>query len=106
MEQALFQKGAFGDDDTANISDDKKASPEEIENLLKFGAFAFLDNDDDEENNIKNMKIEDILASKGREKKPSKKGHQILKSSFNTEDKKGSGKVSKNKLDVNDKEFW
>ena len=30
------------------ISDDKKATPEEIENLLKFGAFAFLDNDDEE----------------------------------------------------------
>ena len=29
--------------------DDKKASPEEIENLLKYGAFAFLDNDGDEE---------------------------------------------------------
>lgn len=43
MEQALFQKGAFGDDETTEISDDKKASPEEIENLLRYGAFAFLD---------------------------------------------------------------
>jgi len=69
MEQALFQKGAFGDDETMDISDDKKATPEEIENLLKFGAFAFLDNDDEEQQNLTNMKIEDILASKGKEKK-------------------------------------
>jgi hypothetical protein len=38
-----------------------------------------------------NMKIEDILASKGREKKTTKKGHTLLKSSFNVEaDKKGT----------------
>lgn len=49
MEQALFQKGAFGDDMTSEISDDKKASPEEIEQLLKFGAFAFLDDCDEEQ---------------------------------------------------------
>ncbi len=34
---------------TGEIGDDKKASPEEIESLLKYGAFAFLDNDGDEE---------------------------------------------------------
>ena len=31
------------------MPDDKKASPEEIENLLRYGAFAFIDNDGDEE---------------------------------------------------------
>ena len=58
------------------------------------------------------MKIEDILASKGREKK-SKKGYTLQKSAFNCEDKKpNSGKNSKHKdgdkpkLDVNDPHFW
>lgn len=76
MEQAIFQKGAFGNDDSLDISEEKKASPEEIENLLKFGAFAFFDNEEDDEGaNIATMKIEDILASKGRDKKTSKKGY-------------------------------
>jgi len=113
MEQALFQKGAFGDDETTILADDKKASPEEIENLLRYGAFAFLDNglggdgDEDGDNNI-NMKIEDILANKGKDKK-SKKGHTVQKSTFNVEHndgKKKDGKNSKNKPDVNDPKFW
>jgi hypothetical protein len=33
------------------------------------------------------MKIEDILASKGKEKRP-KKGHTVQKSTFNVDDKK------------------
>jgi hypothetical protein len=49
------------------------------------------------------MKIEDILASKGKEKKTSKKGHTVHKSSFNVKDDK---KNSKGKIDVNDKDFW
>lgn len=118
MEQALFQKGAFGHDETMDIAEDKKASPEEIENLLRFGAFAFLDNDEDEEkdSNI-NMKIEDILANKGKdkkEKKGSKKGYQLQKSTFNIEDgkkdkddkKEKSGKNSKSKPNINDPNFW
>ena len=50
------------------------------------------------------MKIEDILASKG--KKTTKKGYTLVKSSFNCEAKEKSGKTSKTKLDVNDKDFW
>lgn len=35
MERALFQKGAFGDDDTTKVAEDDKVSPEEIEQLLR-----------------------------------------------------------------------
>ena len=108
MEQALFQKGAFGHDETMELGDDKKASPEEIENLLRFGAFAFLQDDDEEQQNLNNMKIEDILANKGKEKKP-KKGYTVQKSTFNVDDKdkkKDAGKGSKTKPDVDDPNFW
>ena len=89
------------------ISDDKKATPEEIENLLRYGAFAFLENDDEETQKMNSMKIEDILQSKGREKKGSKKGHTLQKSTFNVEDKKsGKNSAAKNKPDVNDPNFW
>lgn len=109
MEQALFQKGAFGHDETMEVADDKKASPEEIENLLRYGAFAFLGQDqeeeEDEDGSKTHMKIEDILANKGKDKKAGKKGHTVHKSSFNVKEDKG-GKSSKGKLDVNDKDFW
>jgi len=66
MEQALFQKGAFGDNDQNN--DVTKINPEEVEKLLKYGAYAFMeDEENDEERNATNIKIEDIL--KGRDKK-------------------------------------
>lgn len=48
------------------------------------------------------MKIEDILANKGKDKKTSKKGHTVHKSSFNVKDAKNS----KGKVDVADKDFW
>ena len=78
---------------------------------MRYGAFAFLDNEEDEEHgkNI-NLKIEDILASKGKEKKDKKqsKKYQLQKSTFNIEEnkKEKSGKGSKQKPDVNDPNFW
>lgn len=45
MEQALFQKGAFGVSDKEN--DLNKVDPAEVEKLLKYGVYAFLDNDDE-----------------------------------------------------------
>lgn len=55
MEQALFSKGAFNQDTNAeNIAmegglqlralTDLKQDSKEIENLLKYGAYAFMDN--------------------------------------------------------------
>lgn len=54
------------------------------------------------------MKIEDILSSRGKDKK-SKKGYTLVKSQFNCGEKNNSGKNSKDKkssLDVNDPCFW
>lgn len=55
MEQALFSKGAFNqneDPDIANLSlrgiTEMKHDSKEIENLLKYGAYAFIDNEDDD----------------------------------------------------------
>ena len=106
MERALFQKGAFGDDETTIIDEDKKVSPEDIEQLLKQGAFACLDEDrdTDDENSLK-MNIDDILMSRGKKKDHKKGGHHLFKSTFNVEGKK-SGKNSKSKPDTNDPNFW
>lgn len=45
MEQALFQKGAFG---ITEQSDVNKVDPAEVEKLLKFGVYAFLEDDQQE----------------------------------------------------------
>ena len=74
MEQALFQKGAFGDSDQNN-NDVTKINPEEVEKLLKYGVYAFMDEEEnDDQKNANNIKIEDIL--KGRDKKkPNKQAY-------------------------------
>jgi len=48
MEQALFQKGAFGDSDQNN-NDVTKINPEEVEKLLKYGVYAFMDEEENDE---------------------------------------------------------
>ncbi len=45
MEQALFQKGAFGVSDQSDVN---KVDPAEVEKLLKYGVYAFLDDDQQE----------------------------------------------------------
>jgi hypothetical protein len=73
---------------------------------LKYGVYAFLDNDDENsESNANNndIKLEDILKNKGTQK------GKIQKTSFNVNEKDGRGSAKKNngpKLDVNDKNFW
>ena len=49
MEQALFQKGAFHDQATEEGQDMNKINPEEIEKLLKYGAYAFLGEEEDQD---------------------------------------------------------
>lgn len=102
MEQALFQKGAFGVSETEN--DFNKVDPAEVEKLLKYGAYAFLDEEQGEgSENAANtaVKIEDILKNKGE-----KKG--VQKTSFNVQG--DSGKASTKKggsgLKINDPNFW
>jgi hypothetical protein len=56
MEQALFSKGAFNqnaDEELPGFTlrglNDLKQDSKDIENLLKYGAYAFIDNDNEEE---------------------------------------------------------
>ena len=79
MEQALFSKGAFNQDtNDENIAmegglqlralTDLKQDSKEIENLLKYGAYAFMDNNEGGQNgddfiNLKNKDIDEILAT-------------------------------------------
>ena len=52
LEKAIFQVGAFHSEEINPDGDDgnqiERMKPEEIENLLKHGAFAFLDDDGDD----------------------------------------------------------
>lgn len=79
MEQALFSKGAFNQNSSADEKiamegglqlrplTDLKQDSKEIENLLKYGAYAFMDNNDgqngDDVANLKNKDIDEILAT-------------------------------------------
>lgn len=89
-----------------------------MEKLLKFGAYAFMDEDENEaEKAEKNIKIEDIL--KGRDKKKDKKAYTLQRTTFNANttanegSAKDSGRTSatkaaapKEKLNINDPNFW
>ena len=88
-----------------------KINPEEVEKLLKYGAYAFLD-DDPEENSqdtkdtaATSMKIEDILKNK-KDKSGKKKSYTLQKSTFTVADmkdsKKDSGKNSATKKEATD----
>jgi hypothetical protein len=98
-----------------------KINPEEVEKLLKYGAYAFMDEEENEaEKEAKNIKIEDIL--KGRDKKKTtKQAYTLQKTSFNVQEvsAKDSGRTSaskatagtkeetkKEKLNINDPNFW
>ena len=50
MEQALFQKGAFHDKEEQGDNELTRINPEEVERLLKYGAYAFLDDGEGESN--------------------------------------------------------
>lgn len=126
MEQALFQKGAFHDQINDDNADMNKINPEEVERLLKYGAYAFLEEElqnsqDAEQTAANSMKIDDILKNK-KERGPKKgKSYTLQKSTFTVADmtgKKDSGKSSatksasktdeagKQKLNINDPNFW
>ena len=76
MEQAIFSKGSFNlsaeDPTTLFLGglqlrplSDLKQDSKEIENLLKYGAYAFMENEDEAggERDIKNKDIDEILAT-------------------------------------------
>jgi chromodomain-helicase-DNA-binding protein 7 len=70
MEQAIFGKGAFKDAKYTQSSSfagkDLKPDSKEIENLLRFGAYAFIDNDGED---VKEMNIDDLLNIDDKGKK-------------------------------------
>lgn len=107
MEQALFSKAlliiiilcieASKEIDMADSNlPDLKPDQKEIENLLRYGAYAFIDNDGED---IQNMDIDDILKKeKGKGKQ--RKGKHLSKSTFNVDEYEA-------RLDkLNDDEFW
>ena len=116
MEQALFSKGAFNqnylDDQSIQMEGglqlraltDLKQDSKEIENLLKYGAYAFMDQEGEGENvqNLKNKDIDEILATgKKKEFQYNKGVYTLQKSTFN------ASKYQKGGLpDVNDPNFW
>lgn len=72
-----------------------KPDQKEIENLLRYGAYAFLDNDGEDN---ADLDIEDLFKEKG--KKSKKKGKSLNKSTFNVDEYEK--KLSK----LNDDDFW
>ncbi len=119
MEQALFSKGAFNQNTSdQNIAmegglqlralTDLKQDSKEIENLLKYGAYAFLDNNEGGQNgediiNLKNKDIDEILATgKKKEFQYNKGVYTLQKSTFNASKYERGG----NMIDINDPEFW
>ena len=74
---------------------DLKPDQKEIENLLRYGAYAFIDNDGD---NIEEMDIDELFTKKVKGSK--KKGKSLNKSTFNVDE-------YEKKLDkLNDEDFW
>ena len=108
MEQALFSKGAFHQDDDPDLAKltlrgiaELKPGSKEIENLLKYGAYAFIDNEENEElNNQFNKDIDEILATGKKKEFCYNKGiYTLQKSTFNAQ-------KYENLPDVEDPDFW
>lgn len=78
------------------IINELKPDQKEIENLLRYGAYAFLENDDE---NVEDMDIEDLFKkTKGKGSK--KKGKSLNKSTFNVDE------YEKKLNKLNDDDFW
>ena len=74
---------------------DLKPDQKEIENLLRYGAYAFID---DEGGDIEEMDIDELFTKKTKGSK--KKGKSLNKSTFNVDE-------YEKKLDkLNDEDFW
>ncbi len=107
MEQALFSKGAFHQNDDMELAalhlrglTELKQDSKEIENLLKYGAYAFIDNEGEDDQINFNKDIDEILATgKKKEFTYSKGIYTLQKSTFN------ASKYEK-LPDVDDPDFW
>lgn len=107
MEQALFSKGAFHTDDAELTSlhlkglAELKQDSKEIENLLKYGAYAFIDNEGEDNDQVNfNKDIDEILATGKKKEFTYNKGlYTLQKSTFNA-------RKYENLPDFEDPEFW
>jgi hypothetical protein len=83
---------------------DLKQDSKEIENLLKYGAYAFMDQEGGEGGeDVKNKDIDEILATgKKKEFQYNKGVYTLQKSTFNASKYEKGGALP----DVNDPEFW
>ncbi len=87
MEHAVFTKGAFHQSDEAIESKkNDKPSTEDIENLLKFGAYAFMGDKEGEGEEMK-QSIDEILKNNSVKIDTEKKGYGFSKSSFEVDEK-------------------
>ena len=80
-----------------------KQDSKEIENLLKYGAYAFMDGGDDEAAaaSLKNKDIDEILATGKKKEFTYNKGvYTLQKSTFD------AARYEKGLPDVNDPDFW
>ncbi|CAI2362631.1 unnamed protein product [Moneuplotes crassus] len=82
MEQAIFSKGDFTDENFSNTGNfnEIKNNPNEVENLLKHGAYAFLNEENDKENDIESLDIDKLIEDAG--KGGLKKGYNYEKKTF------------------------
>ena len=108
MEQALFSKGAFNQDDDPDLAKltlrgiaELKHDSKDIENLLKYGAYAFIDEDGGADHDGQfNKDIDEILATGKKKEFSYNKGiYTLQKSTFNAS-------KYENLPDVNDPDFW
>jgi hypothetical protein len=80
-----------------------KQDSKEIENLLKYGAYAFMDNEDEGGVDMKNKDIDEILATgKKKEFTYSKGVYTLQKYTFNASKYEKKGCLP----DINDPKFW
>jgi len=91
MDQALFSKGAFNSEHTEEdqipslsmkgLKNLEDSNQKNIETLLKYGAYAFMDDGENGKDNQADLAIEDILA-KGKKADYQKTGYSLNKSKF------------------------
>jgi chromodomain-helicase-DNA-binding protein 7 len=108
MDQALFSKGAFhsegqAEEDIPSLSikglkNLEDTNSKNIESLLKYGAYAFMDEGEEGKENQADLNIEDILA-KGKKTDYNKAGYSLNKSKFDAA-------KHESMPSFNDEHFW
>lgn len=101
MEQAIFAKGAFNhakSSSKGNIGK-MKNDQKEVEDLLKYGAYAFLNEDDGKQKEIEDLDIDKIIQM-GQQAESKNGAYSYDKVKFDT------SKEQKNLPDFSNSKFW